>query len=366
MSRKVTAALLIKPLRTAAVIVLVATITACTGGQPPAGDHTEAKAQPVTLRLGTPEEAGRPGYEIAQRFAATVRKDSDAAVTVNVTQAGIDEPAFDQASIDELINGQYDLALVPARAWHSRGITTLEALQLPTLVETDDQADRIAQSSAVPDMLAGLEPAGLTGLAIYPEGLRHFATFGDLGVLTSTNLNGKRVRAPRADTPWATIKALGGSPVEADGDDFETAVVTGRIQAAESSLALVSSLPDHPVMTADIAIYYKFQILAAQTAALKQLDPTIQQLLRKAAASTLSQTVADRPHERDGFLAACADQGNVGVTVASPDTRRKLRAMMRNVLKDARRDPFTARSIDAVSKAAGQADAPPLPKCKKQ
>ena len=355
-------------LRAAAVIVLVVmslSTSACSGGQPTAGDTTTpAKASPVTLRLGTPEEAGRPGYLIAQTFAAKVREDSKAAVRVDVAQAGIDEPAFDQASIDELIKGQFQLALIPARAWHSKGVTTLEALQLPTLIETDDQADRVAQSSAVPDMLGGLEAAGLTGLAVYPEGLRHIATFGDLGVLTSTNLKGKKVRAPRADTPWATIKALGAIPVETV--DFHAEVDAGRVHAAESSLALLPDLPDHPVMTADIAVYYKFQVLAVRTEAFNQLDPTMQQLLRTTAVSTLTQTVADRQHERDGLLVACADQGTVGIAVASADTRRNLRALMRGVLENTRRDPLVARSIDAVSKAAGPADVAPSPTCKKQ
>jgi TRAP-type C4-dicarboxylate transport system substrate-binding protein len=270
--------------------------------------------------------------------------------------------AFDQAAIDELTEGRlWQLALIPARAWHSRGVTTLETLQLPTLVETDDQADRVAQSAFVPDMLAGLQAAGLTGFAIYPEGLRHVVTYGGIGVLTSTNLKGKRVRALSADTPSATIKALGGIPVESE--DLDADVNGGRIQAAETSLTLLSSGPGQPVMTANVALYYKFQVLAIRTDSYNKLDPTVQQLLRTAAASTLSQIVAERPRERDAFRAACADPA-LGVAVASADTVRALRAQMRGTLEDARQDPLTARSIDAVSKAAGSADTPPLPKCK--
>jgi len=305
---------------------------------------------------------GRPGYTIAQRFASDVSKSTNRNVKVNVAKAGAGEVAFDQAAIDELTEGRlWQLALIPARAWHSRGVTTLETLQLPTLVETDDQADRVAQSAFVPDMLAGLQAAGLTGFAIYPEGLRHVVTYGGIGVLTSTNLKGKRVRALSADTPSATIKALGGIPVESE--DLDADVNGGRIQAAETSLTLLSSGPGQPVMTANVALYYKFQVLAIRTDSYNKLDPTVQQLLRTAAASTLSQIVAERPRERDAFRAACADPA-LGVAVASADTVRALRAQMRGTLEDARQDPLTARSIDAVSKAAGSADTPPLPKCK--
>jgi hypothetical protein len=55
-----------------------------------------------------------PDILIAQTFAAKVREDSNSAVMVDVAQAGIDEPAFDQASIDELIKGQFEVALIPA------------------------------------------------------------------------------------------------------------------------------------------------------------------------------------------------------------------------------------------------------------
>ena len=347
----------------AAVMLAIATsVTACTAQQDAGGDKAGGDPEPVVLRLGTPEIEGTPGMDIVGRFVAAVENASEGAVTVEVTSGvGLGERAWDQASIEALTSGEYDLALIPARAWHSEGVSTLEALQLPTLIETDEQADRVAGSSAVPALLSGLDSIGLTGLGLYPEGLRHIVTFGATEPFTAGTLHGKIVRAPRADTPWATIRALGGTPV--DLSDFADEVAAGTVHAAESSLALLGTLQTGrtQVMTANVSLYYKFQVLAART---EVLDASTQQLLMEAAATAASVTLADRPTEEAALQAAC-DSGHGVVLTLEPDLA-DVREVMHQTVDAALENGTTARLVSAVRQAAGDASPTTLNGCADQ
>ena len=63
--------------------------------------------------------------------------------------------------------------MVASRAFDSAGVTTLQALNTPFLIDSNALANAVATSDHVPDLLAGLEDIGVIGLAIAPEGMRH-------------------------------------------------------------------------------------------------------------------------------------------------------------------------------------------------
>ena len=345
-----------------AVAVIALGLTACTSAQGSSGDKAGGDPAPLVLRLGTPEIDGTPGRDIVDRFAAAVSDASHGTVTVEVTtKVGNEGPGWDQVAIDALQAGDFDLALIPARAFHSEGVTTLDALQLPTIIETDEQADRVTRSPVVPRLLAGLDAIGVTGLGLYPESLRHIATFGTPEAFTDKALEGKTVRAPRADIPWASLEALGGTPQ--DPSNFAEEVKAGTIQAAESSLALLGTLPSDStqVMTANMSLYYKFQVLAAHTSVLDGLDPATQEILRTAAAKAVSTTLANRPTELTALEAACNAGG--AVFLAPEDSVAAVRTVLLGTVEQAVQDPAAADLVAAVRTAAGEAKLPPLTPC---
>lgn len=340
-----------RPGKIAVALFAVATVSGCADGQPPAGTKTSSLVQPVVLRLVTPDETTFPSKVMIDAFTAALKDQSGGGVDVQVTyQVGAHMPSFDQVSLKALTDGGADLALIPARAWHSQGVTTLEALQLPTLIETDDQADRVARSPAAADLMAGLSTVGATGLGLFPEGLRHIAMFGVQQPLTASSLKGKTVRAPRADTPWATVKALGGTPI--DLDEFGDRVLAGTVQAAESSFALYGTLPDSvpPVITGNVSLYYKFQILAARTSAWNKLDPNVQNMVKKAAATSLSATIGGRQKEAAAAQAECAH-----TVLTAPADLAQIDTVLKATVTSAAADEATASAIAAVRQAAGKA-----------
>src|SRR6266511_666 len=148
-----------------------AVLAACTSG--PVGDKAGGDAAPVTLRLGTPDQQGFPASDDLEHFAAAVNRLSSGQIQVDIVwdAPGPEVSRFDQRVAEMVIDGQLDMALVPARAWDELGVTTLQALQAPFLIDSDALMNEVITSDVVDEMLLGLRAADVEGLALLPETL---------------------------------------------------------------------------------------------------------------------------------------------------------------------------------------------------
>ena len=150
-------------------------------------------------------------------------------------------PGADQKVAGLVQNGKLDLALIPARAWDELGVTSLQALQAPFLVSTEDLVEQVVQSELAGELLAGLDQAGVVGLALLPEGSappgRVRATVAAPGGL----LRARRSARSRPMRPYRLFEALGAKPVDIWGDAFDAAVANGEIDGAESGFAWVGT-----------------------------------------------------------------------------------------------------------------------------
>lgn len=193
--------------------------------------------------------------------------------------------------------------------WHTEGVETLEPLQLPFLVQTDAQADRVAADPIAREMLAGLSAIDMTGLGLYPEGIRHLIGLDGRDIATDGDLAGRTVRAALSDTTWATLEALGARPVDITSHEFESAVASGDVTTAESTLSLMPTVPStgRRMILANFALYTKFQVLAIRDDAWADLDDATQDIIHRAAEDALSATVSERPQEAEALAQACAD-----------------------------------------------------------
>ena len=84
---------------------------------------------------------------------------------------------------------------------HGPGVTTLDVLELPGLIESDEQADRVvADHSLVERLLAGVDDIGLTGLGLYPEEPRYLVSLDGTSRFAPVDLRGRIIRAPLSET----------------------------------------------------------------------------------------------------------------------------------------------------------------------
>jgi len=274
----------------AASIVLTAVLMAgacsCAPSDKPGPSPTPVT--PITLRIGTDDEPDRPATDQINHFAAEVKRISnDQLVIEPVWHAAGDQDNWDQAVARLVVAGTLDMGMIPARAWDTEGVTTLRALQAPFLITSNDLAGKVVTAEVANQMLAGLDKADITGLALVPESLREIFSFGK-PFLTVRDFEGATIRVPRSDTSSKVFKALGATAddlVDADGNKFDQAVADGTVAAAESSYRLASfSAPT--TATANLVPYPKINSLVINRARFGQLSQGQQDILREAAIET--------------------------------------------------------------------------------
>jgi TRAP-type C4-dicarboxylate transport system substrate-binding protein len=334
-------------IRGVAVIALMALAAGagCSGG-----DKAGGSGGIVTLRLASDDPPDAAASLQIKEFARQVRRLSDGRLRIHVgweaNGSGARHPrAFDQKTAEKVIDGRYALAIVPARAWDVLGVTSLQAIQAPFLVNSDALLNKVASDPVAEKMLAGLDDVGVVGLGLWPEALRHPVGFGH-PLRSLADFAGKGIRAPRSELTWEMLRALGARPLDFVGDEMGPVVDSGLLSGAEAEIGLVRDLPRPGVVTANVTFFPKANTIVANRAAFDRLTHDQREMLRKAAAETLHQVVASRPTDVDEARSACSV--GVRIVVASDADIRGLVGATRPVVVRLERDESTRKSIQRI------------------
>jgi TRAP-type transport system periplasmic protein len=308
-----------------------------------------AQNEPVTLRLAVADGQGRPSEPYVLEFIEQVETLSDGSITIEpIWGAGYDTAAYFEAGIVQLVTaGEAELGLTASRAWDNEGVTSLQALQAPFLITNDALAEAVAGSAIATRMLEGMSSAGVVGLMLWPEDLRHPFAFEPFGktFLSPEEVAGTIIRAIPSSVTWAMIEALGATPIFKD--DYVQDVVDGRIQGAESGLLAAGySLPVAATATGNVVFFPKFQVLFANGEAFEQLSEEQQMVIRNAAAATQDKAITEHPREADAAAQWCADGGTI--VLASDEQVAAFEEAARPVFDQIEQDPTNAELIAAI------------------
>ena len=310
----------------AVLVLLVASAVGCAapiGSQSPAASTASAgspavasppAASPsdtVTLRFAVSDDRGRPSQSAVDTFVNEVSTRSSGSIIVTPTfNAGsaTTEPEVGVAGLVQ--SGTADLGLVGSRAWDLVGVTRLQVLQAPFLISDDELATQVAQSEVAAQAMDGLADIGVTGLAVWPEDLRHpFSFKRDEPLVSPSDFEGATILVQPSALSRALIEALGGTVYT--GDDRDSDVADGLLHGAESGLQQGASLPGKPTATANVVFYPKFQTLVANSEAFDALTDPQRDILRAAAEATQEHAITTRPTEADAAAEWCAAGGNI-------------------------------------------------------
>jgi TRAP-type C4-dicarboxylate transport system substrate-binding protein len=335
-------------IRGSAAIALVALAAAgCSGG-----DKAGGSGGTVTLRLATQDEPEATASQQIKEFARQVRRLSDGRLRIHVGwEANGTDPrhlrAFDQKTAQKVIDGKYELALVPSRAWDVLGVKSLQAIQAPFLVNSDALLDKVASDRVADKMLAGLDDVGVVGLALLPEALRHPVGFAH-PLRSPSDFAGIGVRAPRSELTWEILRALGARPVDLVGDEMGPEIDSGRLGGAESEIGLVAAgnLPRPGTVTANVTFFPRANTLVAKEQAFDRLTDDQRKTLREAAAATLDHVLASRSTDVDAARAACS--ARVHIALASDADVRALVRATQPVIARLERDDLTRRLMQRI------------------
>ena len=179
----------------------------------------------VTLRVGTDDVPGRPAADQIEEFARAVAERGDGSIVVEPAwHAAGDTSDWDQAVARLVTSGDLEMGFIPARAWDTEGVTTLRALNTPFLITTDALVDEIVSNDGLTgELMSGLDAAGVVGLGLFPEALRH--PFGlEAPLLGPDDYQGAVIREPTSATTTAMFEALGAT---ANDDEPDPATHTG-------------------------------------------------------------------------------------------------------------------------------------------
>lgn len=335
---------------------LAVSLAACTstGG---AGTRSGGTPPPVVLTMGTEDPQGRLASNQIEEFARQVDALTEGTVRIEPRFRALGDtnvPAWDQEVARLVVAGELDLGMIPARAWDTEGVTTLRALTTPFLLTSDEAVHSVvSDEELVGDLLAGLDDIGITGLTLVPEGIRRlWALDGRSRVLDRLG-DGGRIRAPRSETTWAVLEALGAQPTDAETDSTMVAV--------ESQLSLSETLPGRSSLVGDVALFAKVNSLVANAAAYGDLTEDQQAALRTAAAATRDWAIATQDGEQELAQAFCDTGGTI--VHEGPAVANRVRATARTVTDALRREAATADLIDRIGEYAEGATPVTLATC---
>jgi TRAP-type C4-dicarboxylate transport system substrate-binding protein len=325
---------------------LIAIAAACSGSNPE--PEPVKNTGPISLKIGTSDDDSRPGGQAIVQFVEQVRTLSAGKLLIYpVWEAGgQDVQQWDQAVARMLKDKKLDLAVIPSRAWDTEGVTTLRSLNAPFLVTSDALADKIVTSKDISDQLmAGLDKAGATGLALMPESLRHPFGF-ERALLTPVAFRGQGIRTAKSDLGDATIRALGGKPDDPAGDAFGAGIRAGTLAGAESGFVISDSLPVVGTAAANVTFSTKVNTLVANSDMFNGLSAANREILQKAAAATREWVLVHRTTEAANAAAYC----NRGGKIANATTAdlQAFEQAEQPVYAQLERDPSTKALIDRI------------------
>src|SRR4051812_22178535 len=332
-------------------------LAGCGGGQ---ADKAGGTAAPVTLRLGSPDEPERPGSDDVERFAARVKQLSDGRMRVKIAwEAGGRSLPRREPNVAELVRaGTLDAEMVPARAWDLEGVRSLQALQAPFLITSDALVERVLTSALAGEMLAGLQRAGVTGLVLLPESLRHPFGFGQ-ALLAPADFLAATIESPPSEASYRVLRVLGATPVFLADRPLVQGVQAGTVAGMETSFQLAGALPVASIATGNVVLFPKVNTLVVNRRALAALTDGQRRILRRASADTLRYALQTTTPDTAAAAEYCRNGGTIVAT--SRENVAELRRAARRARTALERDSQTRRLIERVERLSDQATAASSP-----
>ena len=315
---------------------------------PAVGVHAQS---PITLRLASPDLQGRASTEPINFFVDEVARRSGGSITIQ-PEFGVtgDDPKllFEQGAAAQLSAGNYDLGVIASRGWDESHITTPWALQAPFLIDNDALAIAVSQSPVAQEVLDGMSGAGVTGLSLWPEDLRHPFAFVPFGkpFLSPDDFKGTTIRAIPSHVGWELLRDMGATPMIKDNYGYD--VDRGLIQGAESGLRQGGTLPADPTATGNVTFFPKYEVLVANSAALAQLSDDQRAILKDASLATRDHVASNHPSDVQAGADWCT--GSQGRIVLASDAQvAAFKTSAAPIYTELEADPVVKKIIDDIT-----------------
>ena len=347
----------------ALTIAALATVTtlALTGCASPLG-RSGTVTDPVHL---TTVWSGGPGGVGADVLQDIVDSSTAKAISLAAPVANPDaDPNDDDGSgLAYLTSGKADIGVVRSDRLVTAGVTSLAPLTAPIVVTNNEQAAKIAADPISTQMMMGLDKVGLVGLAVVPGGMRHPFGYGK-ALLGPADYQGASINTRPGEGVDAIFAALGATTDHSVGPERQAASAAGKLRGIEVALQQAQAVDTPAVLTSNVTLYEKFDVVVIRAGAWKSLSEAQQSQLRKRVAAGAATAVAQRVDEGAGFAAWCNTPGASAVLADAgqlADIRKALEPVTRKLSQgDAAKIISRMRSLHdgTTDPVAGTCDAP--------
>jgi TRAP-type C4-dicarboxylate transport system substrate-binding protein len=320
----------------AAAVVAVAA-TACGSGADKAGGRPPSATVVLTL------EQSDPNYSGAQ-FAAAVAKRSAGSIRIDVSpDLHRDRVDFERAVIEDVRARRAELGVVGARVWDTLGVTSLQALIAPFLVDNLAVERLVLESPLAARMLAGVDRTGVAGLALLPGPVR--MPFGyTRPLVTRRDYEGFRIGVYPGRVEAATLRSLGASTrdyLNLDGASREGAIVNFG--------AVAGSTGYHgKTLATNVVFWTRPETVVMNRQAFEGLSPQQRRMLREAGRQAVEIRLAAVERLEKDALASICDR-HLARLVAAPDADvAALHAAVRPLYAELKRSAETRNLIAEI------------------
>jgi TRAP-type C4-dicarboxylate transport system substrate-binding protein len=256
--------------------------------------------------------------------------------------------------------GGAPLGVAPARAWHTAGISSFDALIAPFVLDSMAAQKAVLESTVVDDMLRGMRDPGLTGLGILPGPLRR-----PIGVthqlVAASDYRGEAIGVNLEDeVADRTFEALG---VRAVVPMARAAPIDGMDGLEQQLDSVASNQYDQLATSATVNVTFwpRPLVVFGGAKAMSALSADQVRVLQEAAQAAVEPNARlNVAGEIEGTAQLCR-RGKLQLVSATPDDVDGLRAATAPVLTWLRRDAFTRAALDRITdlRASATAEAPP-------
>ena len=210
--------------------VLLAAVLAVVFLLRPQAEETDPLPE-LILRYAENQPEGYPTTEAAYAFADMVNERTGGRVQVRVYSNG--SLGSETSVIEQMEYGGIDFSRASVMSL-GEFVPETYVLQLPYLYEDDDHMWAVLDGPIGQVFMDSIKRRiGLTGLAWFDAGVRHFYT--NTPVQTLDDLSGLRIRIGESSMMQSIIGALGAEPVPLAYDDVYSALAKGEIDGAENN-----------------------------------------------------------------------------------------------------------------------------------
>ena len=209
-----------------AVLLLCSLLCGCRGsltGEP-------APEPKLILRYADNQPEGYPTTVAAEYFAALVEERTGGDILIRVYPNG--ELGGENSVVEQVQFGGIDMCRA-CMGTMANVDSRLDVLQLPFLYRSSEHMFRVLDHEIGDMFLESIRDEGMLGLSWYDAGARSF--YSTVPIRTLEDLKGLRIRIQDSDAIDRMVSLLGAVPIRLDYGDVYSAMVTGKIDAADNN-----------------------------------------------------------------------------------------------------------------------------------